>query len=284
MDWDDLRIFLAVAREGSLSAAARRLGVEHSTVLRRIAALERALGVPLFYRTAAGHRVTPHGASVLSEAEVMERAALGIGARAREQSTNISGRVRIALLEELAVHWLAPLVADFHRRYPSIELELIAGIPPVDIARGETELAIRTPRPKQAGLAAVKLARVTTGLYASRAFLGRKRLTVNESSRGLQLLVFSERYHGLQRAAWFQPVLSSSTIVLRSNHSSTLLSAAHAGAGIAVLPRFIAGNLVAVSDDTAADDFWLVTHPDYRRDPKVRVASEFLREAASALR
>src|SRR5262245_45345771 len=108
VNWDGLQVFLAVARTGRISAAARRLSVEHTTVSRRLAALESELGVPLFYRTSAGYLLTAHGQNALAKAEVMEQAALGLAARAREKSDLVAGSVRVAMAPELATHWLVP--------------------------------------------------------------------------------------------------------------------------------------------------------------------------------
>jgi DNA-binding transcriptional LysR family regulator len=286
MDWDDLRGFLALARAGRVSTAARGLAVEHTTVSRRIAALERDLGVRLFYRTASGYRLTAEGQMALGEAAAIEQSALVLAARARERAGSATGRVRVAMVGELASEWLAPLVPAFRKLHPGIELEILVGIDVVDLTRGEADLAIRIPRPRQPGLAAVKLASLATGLYATRAVLGRRR-RVDEASRGLPLLVYSAAYHALQSAAWFQPVMAGSTTVLMTNHSQVLLRAALAGSGIAVLPRFMADahrTLVSVSEDLSANDMWLVTHAEVRRDPKVRLTAEFLRRAAAALR
>jgi DNA-binding transcriptional LysR family regulator len=96
--------------------------------------------------------------------------------------------------------------------------------------------------------------------------------------------VYTPKYHGLQNAAWFQPVLERATIVLRTNSTEALLAAARAAAGIAVLPRFVArrfSDLVPVSADVSTNDVWLITHPEYRRDPKVRVTGDFLKQAAA---
>jgi DNA-binding transcriptional LysR family regulator len=119
LDWDALQVFLAVARGGRISTAARRLGVEHTTVSRRLSALEEELGVPLFYRTTTGYLLTPHGQNVLASAETMETAAIAVAARAREGSGAIAGRVRLALVPEFASHWLAPRLDAFrtlHRK------------------------------------------------------------------------------------------------------------------------------------------------------------------------
>ncbi len=286
--WDDLRVFLAVARTGRVAAAARQLGVEHSTVARRMAALERAVDAALFYRTAGGYQLTPQGAIVLAGAETMERGMLGLGARLREQAGRLAGRVRLAMLDEFASHWLAPELPAFRSRFPELELQLLTGIAPLDLSRGEAELAIRSPRPRQSGLSAVKLAHVCTGLYAARGYLAGKRVRIDASSRGLDLLVYLPAYAALQNAPWFQPVLASSRLLLVTNSTHALLAAARAGAGIAVLPHFMTPaypELVAVSEDVSFNDpMWLVTHPEFRRDPKVRAVAAWLREVAVALR
>jgi DNA-binding transcriptional LysR family regulator len=284
-DWDALRTFLAVARTARISEAARQLGIEHTTVSRRLATLEAELGVPLFYRTAAGYKLTPHGERILVSAETMERAALTIGARAREGSGRLAGRVRVALLPEFASHWLAPKLPKFRERYPEIDIQLLADIRQLDLSRGEAELAVRMPRPRQAGLAASRIGRTTTGLYASRNLLAGHELNIEDvdSAADLPLLCYAQPYHALQGAAWFQPVLAVARVTLTTNSTHALLAAALASAGIAVLPRFVAGQydeLVPVSPDLAAHDFWLVTHPEFRRDPKVRATADFLKRAA----
>ena len=106
-----------------------------------------------------------------------------------------------------------------------------------------------------------------------------------QAARGLPLLVYLPQFRGLQNAAWFQPVLAQSQIVLRTNSPHTLLAAARAGAGVAVVPRFMArpyDELVSVSDDVASGQLWLVSHSELRRDPKVRATADFLRRAASS--
>jgi DNA-binding transcriptional LysR family regulator len=292
VDWDGLQVFLAIARAGRISAAARRLGVEHTTVSRRLAALENDLGVPLFYRTTTGYLLTSHGQNVLANAETMERAAIAVGARAREGRGGIAGRVRLAMAPEFASHWLAPRLTAFRALHPQIELQILVGTRQRDLSRGEAELAIQSPRPRPQGLVAVRIARTTTVLYASKALYastapaGEKRLRVNsvDTLRDLPLLAYTSPFQMLQEAKWFQPILASATIVLETNSTHALLAAARAGAGVAVLPRFVArghDDLVAVSDNVAEHDVWLITHPEFRRDPKVRSTAEFLKRIAA---
>lgn len=286
MDWDALQVFLAIARAGRISAAARRLGVEHTTVSRRLAALEAELGVPLFYRTAAGYVLTPQGQNVLSSAEKMEAAAIAVAARAREKSAAIDGRVRVALPPEFASHWLAPKLKAFRALHPQIELEILVGTRQRNLWRGEAELAVQSPRPRQQGLIAVRIARTTLALHAAKSLfaVGKDRISDPQSMRGLSLLTYTSSFDMLQDVRWFQALRMSSGVALTTNSTHALLAAARAGAGVAVLPRFVARqheDLVAVSDNVAEHDVWLITHPEFRRDPKVRATADFLKRIAA---
>jgi len=286
VDWDAIRVFLAVARAGRISVAARKLGVEHTTVSRRLAGLEAALGAPLFHRTAAGYLPTPFGQEILSTAESIERAAEGIGVRARESTGRISGRVRLAVAPEFASHWLVPNLAAFRARHPELDLQILVGTRQRDLSRGEAELAVQSPRPRQSGLVAVRIGRATTVLYASKNLVRGSRMRIEraEDLRDIPLLAFTAHFQLLQEAAWFQPVLASARVVLETNSTHALLAAAHASLGIAVLPRFVGRTdetLVAVSAPVAEPDVWLVTHPEFRRDPRVRVAADFLKRIAA---
>jgi DNA-binding transcriptional LysR family regulator len=285
MDWDGFRVFLAVARAGRVSTAAKRLGVDQTTVSRRLAAFEEELGAPLFYRTGGPYRLTRHGQNALSNAEAMEQAALIAHARTQETAGNLAGRVRLAMLDEFASHWLAARLPEFRAQYPDIEIEIVAGIPPLDLSRGEADLAIRTPRPKQVGLAAVRLGSGTTALYASKTLIGKRSLFIHDvgSSRGLPFLVYPSEHHPLQSWPWFQPVLAQAKIALVTNSTHALVAAARSSLGVAVLPTFVGrayDDLVRVSDMLFVGEHWLVLHPEFRRDPKVRALADFLKHAA----
>jgi DNA-binding transcriptional LysR family regulator len=286
VDWDNLQVFLTIARTGRISAAARRLEVEHTTVSRRLDALERELGVPLFYRTTTGYLPTAHAKNMIASAETMERAAVAVAARAREGSGAVAGRVRLAMAPEFASHWLAPQLPAFRAQYPQIELQILVGTRERDLTRGEAELSIQSPRPRQQGLVTVRLAHTAAALYASKTLLGGKKLWIEtvEDLRGLSLLVYTPAYQMLQEAKWFQPVLASATIGMETNSTHALVAATRAGAGVAVLPHFVAREepaLVPVSATVADHDVWLITHPEFRRDPKVRVTADFLKRIAA---
>jgi DNA-binding transcriptional LysR family regulator len=286
MDWDGLRVFVAVARTGRVSVAARQLGVRHTTVSRRLAALEHELGERLFNRTAGGYLLTAIGQDVLVSAEAMQHAADGIARRVRERGGTTRGRVRVALAPEFASHWLVPHLAAFRARHPDVDLQILVGTRQRDLSRGEAELAVQSPRPRQVGLVAARIARTTLELYASRRLTASRRLRVGsaEGLRGLPLLAFVPQLSLLQGAAWFRPVLAEARVLIETNSTHALLAAARASLGVAVLPRFVArgyADLVAVSAPVSEQEVWLVTHPEFRRDPKVRAAADYLKEIAA---
>jgi len=285
VNWDALQAFLAVARTGRISAAARRLDVEHTTISRRLAALEMALGVPLFYRTNTGYTLTAHGRNALMQAEAMEQAALALTARVREGSGAIAGRVRIAMAPEFASHWLAPHLEAFRAKHPQIEVHILVGTRQRDLSRGEAELAVQSPRPRQKDLVAVRIGRTTLALYGSTTIVTgpRWRITSPETLRGVRLLTYTSGFRMLQEARWFQALLAEVGAYMETNSTHALVAAARTGVGVAVLPRFVArwhDDLVEVSDPVAAHDVWLITHPEFRRDPKVRATADFVKKIA----
>ena len=285
MDWDHLRIFLAVARTGRVAAAARGLRIEHTTVSRRLGALEAQLGASLFRRTVSGYVLTDAGRDIFALAESMERTALAIGVGARATIGKLSGTVRIGLPPEFASDWLAPHLPAFRARYPDIQLHLLVGTRTLDLSHGDAELALRTPRPHQVGLVTARIARTTARLYATKALIGKRRVQITDadSAKSFALLVYTSQLRVLQNAPWFQAVKAGPNVFLETNSTHTLLAAARAGVGIAVLPPFVARNyedLVAVSEPVADQEVWLVTHPEFRRDPKVRATADFLKEVA----
>ncbi len=286
VNWDALQAFLAVARTGRISAAARRLEVAHTTISRRLTALETTLGAPLFYRTNTGYTLTAHGRNALTQAEAMERAALALTARVREGSGAIAGQVRVAMAPEFASHWLAPRLETLRANHPRIDVQILVGTRQRDLTRGEAELAIQSPRPRQKDLVAVRIARTSLALYASKTIMmsARWRITDRESLRGVSLLTYTAAFRMLQEAKWFQAVLSSGGAYMETNSTHALLAAVRAGVGVGVLPRFVArwhDDVVEVSDAVATHDVWLITHPEFRRDPKVRATAEFLRQIAT---
>src|SRR5215831_14410759 len=166
--WDDVRFFLAVAREGGLSAAARLLDVGHVTVARRIAGLEKRLGAKLLVRTPDGVAITPLGQAILGQSSAMEGAALELERVAAGRETLTAGTVRLTATEALARRVVVPAMAALRERHPELQVVLLTGVHSLDIARREADLAVRFARPASPGLVCRGLGEVGFSLYASR--------------------------------------------------------------------------------------------------------------------
>lgn len=171
LDWDDLRFFLAIARHGSLSAAARDLRVAQSTAGRRLAALEATLGVRLLNRTPEGYVPTLAGQDVRRQAERLEAEALALQRNVGGRDTRLAGLVRVTCAEAVASHILAPCFAALHRRHPDIMIELLPGTRELSLSRREADISVQLARPDQHDLVVRRLGRLAFGVYASRPTL-----------------------------------------------------------------------------------------------------------------
>jgi DNA-binding transcriptional LysR family regulator len=171
--WDDVRFFLAVARTGSLSGAARTLGVGHVTVGRRIALLERRLGVTLLNRTPDGFATTTAGDAILRQCTAMETAARDLERIAAGRDSLVTGSVRVTTTEALAHQVVAPAIAALRRTYPELQVDLTVGVRTLDVARRDADLAVRFAKPSASDLVCRKLGEVGFSLYASPHYLAR---------------------------------------------------------------------------------------------------------------
>ena len=165
-------------------------------------------------------------------------------------------------------------------------MHILVGTRQRDLSRGEAELAVQSPRPRQKDLVAVRIGQTSVALYAPKTIVtsARWRITSPETLRGVPLLTYTSAFQMLQEAKWFQAVLSAVGAYMETNSTHALLAAARAGVGVAVLPRFVArwhDDLVDVSEAVAAQDVWLITHPEFRRDPKVRATADFLKRIST---
>src|SRR3954468_7762043 len=174
LDWDDIRYFLAVSREGSLSAAAHTLGVTQPTVGRRITALQRRLGAKLFLPTATGQALSPSGHRLLPHAERMETEGLAAERVTSGRDAGLRGRVRITASEWLIGAVLGPMVRPFVTRHPELELELVADVRHLSLVRREADLALRPSRFDQLQVVQREIAKVAFGLYASDSYLAER--------------------------------------------------------------------------------------------------------------
>jgi len=280
-DWDGLRIFLALSRARTLAAAALTLGVDETTVARRLARLEKEMGASLVERAKGGLSLTAAGEAVRAAAEEMESAALAAERRALGADKQLSGRVRVTAPEILGRYLVLPALQAVHQRHPGIAIELISTIARLDVTRREADVAIRTVRPTEPALIARKVARMALAPYVRR---GRKRpapLTAVSYADGIRLPIRN-----------VEDRIPNGRVALRTNSIATVLEAVRLGWGAGDLPCFVGDaspELERAFPGEKPDwlDVWLIVHADVQRTARVRILVEELtrvfREGADLL-
>ncbi len=280
--WDDIRFFIEVVRSGNLTAAARQLGVDQSTVSRRIASLEKSLKAQLFERGARGLELTHAGRDLLDLGMQMEERAHSIQRRALGQDSQLAGHVRLTMVLTLASHFLIPHIARFHRAYPGITLDILADNRTLDLARLEAEMAVRLARPtKGADLITRKLGTMAFGVYGATDW---DRLTRTDSLEALEevpILAYDESTFDLPELLWLEEALRSPKVEFRSNSLLTLAAATREKLGVAVLPCFLGDGTAGLRRlplpaTIPEREIWLVRHPDFRAVARIQAVSEFL--------
>ena len=280
LDWEDVRFFAALARHGSLSSAARLLGVNHATVSRRIAALERSIGAQLFERRPSGYELTADGRAVLSAAAEMENAALSLTLKGRAEP--IAGLVRIAVTPSIAEGFLVPRLRPLSLAQPELDIELLADRRVVSLNRHEADIALRLGRPGQGELMGQRVATLSFGLYATAEV--RDAFVAGTQAR---FIGFDESGAHLPEAVWLRRQVPDLRLALRHNEQTGQAAAARAGLGVALLPHFLAGahpGLVPVPFPEAPPprEIWMVTRSDSQRIARLQVVKAFLVELFAA--
>ncbi len=285
--WDHYRSFLAVARRGSLSAAARELELTQPTLGRHIAALEESLGTDLFTRSQAGLQPTraalelmPHAEAMAASAEAMQRAASGEAKDAR-------GAVRLTASEMVGVQILPPILTAFRAAHPQIEIELILSNLTQDLLRREADIAVRMTEPTQKALISRKLGKIAVGLYAHRDYLARhgKPKTIDDLAHHA-MIGFDQDSSAFRSVRGMIPV-SREMFAFRTDNDHAQLAMLRAGFGIAGCQAGIAArdpNLVPVLPGKIAlsMSIWLVMHEDLRNTRRVRLLYDHLVRALGA--
>ncbi len=232
IDWDDLRFFLRAAQAGTLAGAARALAVEHTTIGRRLNALERALGAPLVIRRPDGLRLTPLGTRVLSHVEEIDRAARAIV----EQAAADRRRVRLAAPSGFAALITGEL-PRLARAHADVSLELLSGSRPVDIKHGEADLALRVGPVTDPDLVAQNVGTMGWALYAARTYVERRGAPDDvDNLSGYDIIDYDASLAAVPGAEWLKARSAGTTVVLRSRELTDMLAAVKAGLGLAALP------------------------------------------------
>lgn len=273
LQWEDVRYFLAVARQGSLSGAARTLAVEHSTVARRVEALESSLGLRLFDRLPRGWRLTAEGEELVvlgerieDEALAFERAAVGAGTE--------TGRVRVSAPPTLVSQFLMPRLAATRAQWSGIELEVVGETREANLARREADIALRMGRPQSPALAARPIGKVGYGLYGRREWL-------EKPPQEWEFVSYDHSMRNVPQQRWLEEYAGDRRFALRSNDLAAIVSAAAAGLGVTFMTHYLARTQptlvrLAPDDGPPSREVWLVLHPDVRRSPRVRLVADLI--------
>jgi len=281
-NWDQLRTFLEVRRDGSLSGAARRLGLTQPTVGRHIDALEEALGVTLFTRSPRGLTPTPAAIALSPEAEAMASAAAALGRRASDEAAEDRGVVRVTASEIVAAEVLPPIFAAFRLKHPGVAIELAVSNRNADLARRDADIAARMVRPTQSGLIARRIGLSRIGLYARRDYLeryGEPRSLADLKSHCL--IGFDRDNRSFRAAGELARALTREDFGFRCDSDLAQLAALRAGVGVGGCQAAIARRtpeLVAVLPNAFqyALEVWLVMHPDLKATRRVRLMFDHL--------
>ncbi len=283
VDWDHLRFFLVLARAKTLTNAARLIGVEHSTVARRIQALEQELGTQLFKREASGYELTLEGAALVPRVELMEQAFLQI-----EKTSPVQGHVRIGTPEGFGTAFLARLLAEFLQQYPLLSVDLIPVPKMLKLSHREADIVISIDRPKSGPYIITRLTDYCLKIYGSTSYLAANPaihslddLPQHRFVNYIDDLIYSPQLYCLERLP----------LQLTANfRSSSILAqqiAVSAGAGLAILPKFLADDKpeleeVLSNQVSFTHTFWMLTFVDLHHEPRIKLVWDFLRQQAGA--
>lgn len=276
---DDARIFLAIARTGTLSGTSTLLGMGIATVSRRLDRIEAALGITLFSRHQFGYRLTDDGEMLLQRAEALEQAGQAFSS-AGSQQRSVSGVVRLATAENLANTLIVPSLSGLFEQHPGLRVDVVGASQTVNLHRRDADLAVRMVRPENGNLIIRQLATLGYGLYGAAAYLDARR-TDGDSARFDHdaFIGWSETHQHLPAAQWLKRTLYGRPCRLQTNALSSQVAAACAGLGLAVLPHLLArpAGLVCLQSELGIDQpIWLAIHADLAHSRRVRAVADHL--------
>ncbi|WP_369973937.1 LysR family transcriptional regulator [Pelomonas sp. KK5] len=276
MEWSDLKVFLAVARAGTLGGAARLTGQTQPTMGRRLRALEAALGQRLFQRGSAGFVLTEEGLAMRAHAERIEEETLAIERRMAGAQAGLGGLLRLSSSDWFGLHVLAPICAAFMKQHPDVTIELLTDARLLSAARREADLLFRITPFREPEVVQRRFMALDYGLYVS----NRQRAALPRRGRGLRLLTMDSAFEELPDVAWLKNSFPEGRVVFGSNSREAQARLCAAGAGVAVLPDALARALpglrrVERPQDPPGREVWVGYHEDLRYSARLRAFLEF---------
>jgi DNA-binding transcriptional LysR family regulator len=270
--WDDFRYVKAISRGRSLAAAAEALGVNQSTVFRRLGQIESSLGSRLFERSRTGYALTPCGEEMVRLADRMEDDILTFERQVTGHDLRPSGELRLTTNDTLLVHLLSDVLAAFRRAYPEISLDVVVSNQSLNLSKRDADVALRaTDRPLET-LFGRRLARIAWAVYGPTSLAA---MDFTQATRTHNWVGFGDNLAGLKSAKWVKQRVDPQRIVYKINTVLGLAEAVSAGIGLALLPCFIAAvtpgiKRLAMPDGDLDSGLWLLTHVDLRHTARVR--------------
>ena len=275
-DWQDIRVFMALGRHGSLSAAARTLAVNHATIARRILSLETTLGVKLVERRREGYVLTAAGTRTLLAASDMESAVQTLGREGADELPR--GLVRVNAPPALSQGFLLSRLAELPRRYPGLDIELATDLRKVSLERHETDIAVRMLRPSDGDVIAKRLVPVAYGFYGTASVCKQV-----EAGAAPIFIGFDEANAHMPEAVWLTQQFPRARVSFRANNHVAQASAARAHAGIALLPHYLGRverglRLCRLNPLPPEREIWLVTRRQGRKDLPISTVVDHLKK------
>lgn len=279
MEWSDVRIFLAIARTGTLGAAARELHLSHPTVGRRLRALEDATGQVLFQRTAEGFVLTEEGTAILPLAEQMEESALTMTRRLAGEQQKLQGTLRVSSADWFGAYVLPSVLSHYALAYPLVDIEILTGTRLFNLAQREADLAFRIVPFEGPDIVQRRLRPMQYGAYVA----GTLPDPVEGDGTGHRLIVMDSSTGIFPDSDWLQHCFPNAKIVARSNNRHVQAQMCGRGTGIAVLPRPVGDQTTSIrrlhlSEDPPTRDIWMGYHRDLRRLPRLRAFIDLVAE------
>ena len=285
LDWNDLRFFLAVARAGTLSGAARMLRVDAGTVSRRLSAMETALGARCFERRPEGYPLTEQGRNLLTHAERVEAEVISLDRAVDAGDSRIAGLVSVTVADSVATSFMLPMMRDLRNVHPDLRIDLAVDTRVLNLSRREVDVALRMARSQEGELLSRRVGRMDFGLYASAAYLD-ARGTPRDADElgGHDFIDFLGDYPKAPIVDWFRTLCGGKPPALRVNGVNERVRAAALGLGITPLP-FIVADMTGLKRilpqlDAPPLKMWLLAHPEAARIPRVRTVMDFIAAAA----
>lgn len=283
-DWDDYRYFLAVAKEGSLSAAARELKVSQPTVSRRISQLEKRLNIRLFDQLPTGMKLTAPAQEIVTIAENLEHNAIELRRRIAGRETELAGPISITATQSFATCWLAQRIAQFTERYPEIEITCLAENQVLNLARREADVAIRFGQPTASGLIGSRVGTVHCGIYGSKSYFDAHGVPQSlDDLRSHKLIDTADPIAQFEQSKDLKVLMREATVSTRTNCPYTYIALARSGQGLISTTCYMtarAPELMRVLADEYDKkiELWMLMHPDMKSCARVRVFMDFIRD------